>query len=260
MRDFLENFDRTSEDDPVRKAQTLSRQPLPRRFYKTVAVAEHGDGFAPTLDGRPALTPGRTPLVLPTRDLADLAAAEWAAQGENIDPATMPLTRLANAAIDAVAAGIEPVRAAAARYAGSDLLFYRADSPDSLVARQTAIWDPVLAWVEDAFGARFSIVAGVMPVAQPDESIAAIAAAVPASPALLVAAFHSLTTLTGSVLLALAVLHGRLAVEEAWAAASLDEDWNMELWGSDREALQRRAYRGREAEAAARVMAAFRAA
>ncbi len=226
-------------------------------------MAEAPSGFAITLDGRPMRTPARRALEVPTRALADAVAAEWAAHAEIIDPAKMPLTRLANSIIDGVMPAPAPVRAEIENYLGSDLLFYRADGPEGLVASQSRHWDPVLEWARDVFGARFVLAQGVMHVRQPEPSVAALDRAIPgidgsARDLWRLGALNAATTLTGSALLALAVAAGRLTVDEAWAAAHVDEDWNMTLWGRDTLALERRAFRFAEMQAAATVLAALR--
>jgi chaperone required for assembly of F1-ATPase len=170
----------------------------------------------------------------------------------------MPLTRLANAVIDAVAHKPVPVTDEIAKYLGSDLLFYRADTPEGLVARQTEHWDPVLAWARDELGARFVLVQGVIYAEQPPEAVAAARAAIPADASLKeiwrLGAVSSITTLTGSALLALALAHRAIDVETAWAAAHVDEDWQMVQWGRDTVALDRRAFRYTEMQAAAIVL------
>lgn len=226
------------------------RAPLPRRFYASAAVAPSGDGYAVRLDGRPVRTPKKHLLALPTAPLAEAIAAEWNAQGERVDPDTMPLTKLANTALD----GVVPHRAAVAAdivaYAGSDLLCYRAAAPEPLARRQRAAWDPVLAWTEAELGARFALGEGVMPVAQTAAALARIAAALDRFGPLQLAALHVMTTLTGSALLALAHALGRLTVEQAWAAAHVDEDWQVSQWGEDAEAAARRQHRLAEMRAA----------
>jgi chaperone required for assembly of F1-ATPase len=186
-------------------------------------------------------------------------AEEWARQEETVDPADMPLTRLLNSAIDGVAQTMDETRADIARYAGSDLLCYRADAPGALAERQRLAFDPVLAWAAEALGARFNLAAGVIHVAQPPEVLAAVRSALDAvdDPAAL-AALSVITTLTGSALLALAAHRCFLTPAEAWAAAHVDEDFQSERWGVDEEARARRAARWREMEAAAEVLAARR--
>jgi chaperone required for assembly of F1-ATPase len=244
-------------ENPMRAAQTNMRPSLPKRFYKSAGVAARDGGFALELDGRPARTPAKNPLVVPTRLLAELIAAEWDAQSETIDPFAMPATRIANSAIDGVELKMREVRDEIASYAGADLLCYRAGEPDALVAAQAAAWDPVLDWASDELGARFILSEGVRHVAQPEPTLQAIGAALEAIDGpFALAALHVMTTLTGSALLALAVARRRLAADESWRAAHVDEDFQISRWGEDAEAAARRAARWREMEAAARVFAA----
>jgi chaperone required for assembly of F1-ATPase len=246
--------------DPMRAAQANTRQPTVRRFYKTVEVREaEGGGFALMLDGRAARTPGRNRLAARRRPLMERVAEEWARQGETVDPADMRLTRLLNSAIDGVSRTMDETRGDIARYAGSDLLCYRAEAPEELAERQRLAFDPVLAWAAETFGARFNLAAGVVHVAQPPEALAAVRSALDAvdDPAAL-AALSVITSLTGSALLALAVERGALTPADAWAAAQVDEDYQIELWGVDEEAKARRAARWREMEAAGTVLAATR--
>ena len=212
-----------------------------------------GAEFPLLLDGKPVKTPARRALAAPNAALAEKIAAEWNAQRETIDPARMPLTRLANAVIDAVKDAPQPVAAEIAKYLGADLVCYRAEGPDGLVERQAQAWDPVLAWAHDALGARFVLGQGVMHVAQPDAAVAAARAKVPADPWRL-GALSVITTLTGSALLALALAESALDAEAAWAAAHVDEDWQMAQWGSDQDVLERRAARRAEFDAAVAVL------
>lgn len=227
---------------------------LPKRFYKLAEAIETDGLFAIALDGRKARTPARELLAMPSRPLAEAVAAEWAGQGERIDPTTMPLTRLVNVAIDGVAKEIDAVAAEIVRYAGSDLVCYRADTPDRLIARQSAHWDPVLAFARDELGARFLLAEGVMFVEQPAETIEAVRHAVPKDDPFTLAALSVVTTLTGSALIALALHRRRIALDDAWAAAVVDETWSAELWGEDSEATIRQANRRREFEAAIRLL------
>ncbi len=252
MRDIFEDLYGNEPLDPMEAARRNMRPKLPQRFYKAASVEQREEGWSVLLDGRPARTPARKLLAAPSRTVAEAIAAEWEAQRELIDPAAMPLTRLANAIIDGIVPASEPVRDDIARYLGSDLMCYRADQPERLVARQNATWDPVLAWAREAFGARFVLSQGVTYVEQPPATLAAATQALPADPWRL-GAMHAMTTLMGSALLALAVLKGRLSAEEAWRAAHLDEDWNMELWGQDELALERRVQRFAEMQAAALI-------
>ena len=246
--------------DPVRAAQANMRPEPVRRFYKTAEVTEEGGLFVLSLDGRRARTPGRNPLAHVSRALMARVAAEWGRQRETIDPADMPLTRLMNSAIDGVAHTMAETRADILRYAGSDLLCYRAEEPDTLVARQAHAFDPVLRWAAESLGARFNVTAGIVHVPQPPEALTAIGAALDVcdDPTAL-AALSVMTTLTGSALLALAVARGFLSPEAAWRAAHIDEDFQAERWGVDAEAAARREARWREFEAAATVFAIGRA-
>jgi chaperone required for assembly of F1-ATPase len=228
--------------------------PLPKRFYTAVTLDAVAGGYRILLDGRPVKTPRKSVVTADTKPLAEAIAAEWAAQVTVIAPATMPVTTLVCTALDAVAGQEAAVRAEIVQYAGSDLLCYRAEAPEGLVAAQAQHWDPVLAWAAARFGAHFSTTVGLMPVAQPAEVKTGIAAAVSDLPALPLAAVHVLTTIFGSTLLALAVQRAHLPFEAAWAAAHVDEDWQISLWGRDDEADARRARRLREARAAAFVL------
>jgi chaperone required for assembly of F1-ATPase len=250
MRDLFESRE---FDDPVEAARRSTGRPLRRRFYERAAAAAVPDGFAIELDGKPINTPARRPLVAPTRGLAEGIAAEWERQRDTIDPATMPLTRLANVIIDGVASSARPVAAEIEKYLASDLLFYRASTPRELRTRQAQHWNPVLVWARERLGADFTVGEGVMHVTQPAAALAAGGAAIPSDPWRL-GAIHAATTLTGSALLALVLSRGALSSDEAWQAAHVDEDWNMEQWGRDEMALERRASRFAEFEAAATVL------
>jgi chaperone required for assembly of F1-ATPase len=254
MRDIFADIFANQPFDPNEAARRGMRPNLPRRFYREVSVGEEEGGYRVLLDGRPVRTPARNLLALPTPALADGVAAEWRAQGEVVDPSTMPLTRLANVVLDGVARAPKPVADEVAKYLGSDLLFYRVAGPEGLVERQARHWDPVLAWAREKLGARFILSEGVMFVQQPSEALAAARAAVPSDPWRL-GAVHSVTTLTGSALLALALLGGRLTADEAWAAAEVDEDWNVAQWGEDDLARERRADRRCAFDAAAAMLA-----
>jgi chaperone required for assembly of F1-ATPase len=239
--------------DPMRAAQANMRQPVVKRFYGGVDVREAQGGLhALTLDGRGARTPGRNPLAAKSRALMLKVAAEWERQRDTVEPADMPLTRLVNSAIDGVSRTMAETRADITRYAGSDLLCYRAEEPEELAERQRLAFDPVLAWAAETLGARFNLGAGVVHVAQPAESIEAVRRAIEDfDDPVALAALSAMTTLSGSALLALAVARGRLSPEEAWRAAHVDEDFEIERWGADAEASARRSARWREFEAAA---------
>jgi chaperone required for assembly of F1-ATPase len=253
MRDFLSGNFQDQPIDPIEAARRATRSQRPHRFYASVAVEADGEGFAILLDGRRVKTPAHQGLVAPTRALAEAVAAEWEEQREVIDPALMPLTRLSNSIIDGVAKAPARVAAQVAAYLDSDMLCYRADTPQGLVARQAAHWDPIIAWAGGVLGAPFIVSQGVMFVAQPQETLRQARAAIPEDTWRL-GAVHVMTTLTGSALLALAVLRRRLDVDEAWRAAHIDEDWNMDVWGRDQLALERRAFRFAEMLAAATLL------
>jgi chaperone required for assembly of F1-ATPase len=252
MRELFEDVFGNDPLDPMESARRNMRPNLRKRVYERATVSDDAP-FALLLDGRGVKTPAGGTLAAPTRALGEAIAAEWNSQGERIDPATMPLTKLANTIIDGVAPNPEPVVEEVAKYLGSDLVCYRADAPDGLVASQAQHWDPVLAWARDTHGARFMLSEGVMFVAQPEAAVAAVRAAIPSDPWRL-GAVHLITTLTGSALIALAVAGGELSVDDAWAAAHVDEDWNMKLWGRDELALERRASRFADMQAAGTVL------
>jgi chaperone required for assembly of F1-ATPase len=262
MRDILNDLEAAkylSDPDPIRRAQSSMKKPLPKRFFKDVSVASEGEGFVVHLDGRPVRTPGKALLLLPMEKAAAIVADEFAAQVEILDPMTMPTYRLVNTAIDGVASDPQAVLEDILRFASSDLLCYRAGFPEALVERQAEAWDPIIDWARSALGARFLLAEGVIHVEQPRETIAAIGVHLSqrAEP-LHLSALHVMTSLTGSALLALAVDFGELDAESAWNAAHVDEDWQAEKWGHDSEAIARRAYRKRDMMAAAGLLDALR--
>ena len=222
-----------------------------KRFWREVSV---GDGGI-ALDGRPVRTPGRTPLALPTPALAEAIAAEWRAVAETIDPRAMPLTGLANAAIDRVAPDRAGFAAGLARYGESDLLCYRAEGPAPLVERQRAAWDPLLAWATARYDVHFAVTAGVMHAAQPPATLARLREAVAALDAFRLAGLSPLVTVTGSLIAALALVEDAADADAIWAAALVDEDWQAELWGSDPLAEQARAGRRADFDAGAAFLA-----
>jgi chaperone required for assembly of F1-ATPase len=248
-----ELFEINEPEDPTSSARRGARPALRRRFYEHASAVSSPEGPVVRLDGKPVHTPARRLLAAPTLPLAQAIAAEWDAQREEIDPANMPLTRLANAIIDGVADAPGPVKAEIEKYLASDLLFYRANGPQGLRERQARLWDPILRWARDTLGADFKTGEGIVHVTQPEAALQAAGAAIPDDTWRL-GALNVLTTLTGSALIALAVLRGELSIDAAWQAAHLDEDWNMEQWGRDEEALKRRAFRFAEMRAAARVL------
>lgn len=245
--------------DPHELARRDQKKHLPRRFYKETGVEADGDLFALTLDGRRARTPAKNALAVASEPVAQALAAEWAAQGELIDPAEMPLTRLVNAAIDGVAREMDAVRDEVVKYAGSDLLCYRAGEPESLVRDQSAAWDPPLDWMRQRWGARFILAEGIVFAAQTEPALERVRAAVDAAigdgpdAPLRLAGLNVMTTLTGSAILALAVAHGAMTPAQAWSAAHVDEDFQIRAWGTDEEAEARRARRWLDMQAAAMV-------
>jgi len=234
-------------------------QPDQKRFYKAVGVTEASGGFGIALDGRAVRTPAKAPLIVPSRGLAEAIAGEWEAQGAHIVPASMVLTKLANTAIDRVAGRERAVAADIVAFAGCDLLCYRADSPDRLAARQAGAWDPVLTWAARRLGCHFVCVTGVVHHPQPQAALEALARELephelaPGGPFRL-AALHTITTLTGSAILALVLFDGATSANEAWDAAHVDEDWQIEQWGADAEAESRRAARRAEFDCAVRLL------
>ena len=253
MRELFDEVAGKSPLDPEEAVRRATRAPRRQRFYAHAGVVEAPDGFVITLDDKPVRTPSGRALAAPNREIADGIVAEWNGQQETIDPLTLPLTRLANSVIDAVVDRVEAVTDDVAKYFGSDLLFYRAGHPEALVGREAAHWDPIVFGAADALGAHFILAEGIVHVRQPDSAIAAARAALPTN-AWSIAALHVVTTLTGSALLALALMRGVIDQDQAWAAAHVDEDWNIEQWGRDEEVAARRAARRVDFRAAAAVL------
>jgi chaperone required for assembly of F1-ATPase len=240
MRELFDETAGQSRINPMESAQRSARAVQRKRFYANAGVGETDGGFTVTLDGKPTKTPSGRTVIVPVRSLAETIAAEWNAQGEFIEPLTMPVTRFANSVVQGVVDNVAAVTDDAAKYFASDLLFYRAGHPEGLVAREATHWDPVLFWAKDTLGAHFILAEGVMHVRQPESAIAAARGALPTDP-WAIAAVHLITTLTGSALLALALFHGAIDPDQAWAAAHVDEDWNAEKWGVDEEVASRKA-------------------
>jgi chaperone required for assembly of F1-ATPase len=249
----------SEDNNPMRRAQAAMRAPLPKRFYKDASVGKTGGAFAVLLDGKSAKTPARNALVLPNELLASAVAAEWNAIEGEIDPVRLPLTRLANLAIDAIASAPQPVIDEIVQYAASDLVFYRADGPEGLVALQNERWNPLLDWAAATLNARFALAEGVIHVRQPDSALAAVReAAEKLKNPFALAAAASATNIGGSALIALALASGALTGDEAWNAAHVDEQWNISQWGEDAEAQRRLAARHVEFSAAAKMLALLR--
>lgn len=225
-----------------------------KRFWKDVSVdAEQ----VVRLDDRPVRTPGRVPLALPTPALAEAVAGEWRSVEETVDPRAMPLTGLANAAIDRIGADPAPFADGLARYAESDLLCYRADSPPELVARQDAVWNPLLDWARDRYDVHFTLVAGIMHQPQPSATVERLAQAVAALNPFRLGALSPVVTITGSLVLALALLEGAADADTIWTAAHVDEDFQAEIWGEDYLAVEAREAKRREFDAAVRFLKAL---
>ncbi|TGX52700.1 ATPase [Sphingomonas gei] len=222
-----------------------------RRFWKHVTV-EPGNGLA--LDGRPVRTPGRTPLAAPTRALIEAIAEEWRGVGDTLDPRAMPLTGLANAAIDRVAPDPAAFAAGLAAYGESDLLYYRAEEPAALVDRQAAAWDPLLDWARRRYDVHFEPVAGVMHHAQPEATVTRLSEAVAALDAFRLAALSPVVTISGSLVAALALAEDAATAEAVWQAAHVDEDWQAERWGEDVLAVQAREARRVDFDAGVRFL------
>lgn len=262
MREILSDLEsgkHLSDPDPTRRAQIQMKTPVVKRFYKQVEVVDTSAGFVIHLDGKPVRTPGRELMQLPTHAAARLVADEFAAQGETLAPGSMPSMRLVNTAIDGVSKDTQAVLEDILRFASSDLIFYRADAPQRLVERQAQAWDPILDWAREVIGARFILSEGVMHVEQPRESIRAVGTHLQARAApLTLTALHVMTTLTGSALIALAIESGEVDAETGWAAAHVDEDWNIEQWGEDFEAAARRKARKLEMMSAVGLLTALR--
>lgn len=210
-----------------------------KRFWTSAAAVPDGDAYVVELDGRRLKTPAKAPLAVPTRAMADMIAGEWAAQGDLIDPLSMPATRSANAAIDKVRVQHGEVADMLAAYGETDLLCHRAEGPDGLIRRQAAGWDPALDWAETALGVRLIPATGIMPVAQNPEHLRRLSAMVRTMSEFQLAAFHDLVSLSGSLILGFATARKWRPADEIWTLSQLDELWQQELWGEDEEALQR---------------------
>lgn len=210
----------------------------PKRFWTAAAVVPVEGGWTVQLDGRAVKTPAKTLLVVPTEGLAQAIAAEWDAQQGEVKPDTMPYTRTANSAIDKVAVQFDDVATMLSAYGGSDHLCYRATGPEMLVARQAAGWDPLLAWAAQSLDLHLTVTAGIMHIAQPEAALARANALVARLNPFQLAAFHDLVALSGSLVIALAVIHGRLDPQAAWSLSRIDEDWQIEEWGADEEAAE----------------------
>lgn len=225
-----------------------------KRFYREATASSVEGGWQIALDGRPVKTPARASLVVPTEALGRAIAEEWQGQGEEIDPRSMSLTGLANAAIDRVMPDPSAFAAGLARYGEADLLCYRAEGPAALATRQAELWDPLLAWARRRFDIDFETATGITHRPQHAETIARLGRAVAARSAFQLAALSPLVTVGGSLVIALALAEGAIDLETGWAAATLDEQWQMEQWGEDSEAVAMLASRRRDFEAGCRLL------
>lgn len=225
-----------------------------KRFWKAAEIVEANGGFGVALDGRGVKTPARADLVVPTRALAEAITAEWNDCGEKIDPRAMPLTGLANAAIDRVTVDRDGFAGNLASYGESDLTCYRAEGPEMLVARQAESWDALLAWARRRYDVDFACVSGVMHVPQPEETVRKLGHSVAMLDPFRLAGLSPLVMIGGSLVAGLAVLEQMLPAEAAWEAVSLDDRWQLEQWGDDAEARAALDIRRRDFLAAARFL------
>lgn len=207
-----------------------------KRFYKAAEAVAVENGFEVQLDGRPVRTPGRLQMTLPSQRLAGAAAAEWAAQGYELDMAAMPMTALSYAAVDRIAEDPERFISDVTRFAETDLLCYRAPTPQQLVDRQAAAWDPLLNWLHERHGARLVLAEGVMPVDQPEAAVARVRAAFAALDPFRLTAAHVASQAGGSAVIALALIDGEITAAAAADAAQIDDIWQLEEWGEDEDA------------------------
>lgn len=253
MREFLDDA-HAHREDGYGRAQAHVKRELPKRFYKDAAVTPAEGGFAVALDGRIPKTPGMKQVVVPAAPIAEAMAAEWTAQAEFIDPQTMPMVRLVNSAVEAGDETMPALRDEIVKYAGNDLLLYRADTPDSLVRRQERHWDDALVKLARHFEIAFQPTIGILHQKQPEATLAKLGAAIADEPLLPLTAMNAIMSITGSGLLAIAHRHGLLTAEEVWTAAHVDEDHNIELWGELEEITSRRAKRRSEFDAAVRLL------
>ena len=243
--------DETENQRWERLSRDRIRRPLPKRFYKSVAVT---DQFGIALDGRNVKTPLKAPLVLPTRALAEAVAAEWDAQIDVINPHAMPLTKLANTAIDRAIPEKSKIVAEILGFTGNDMICYRAESPAGLVQRQITHWDPIIAWAKTDLKAGFTAVNTITHRSQSPMALQALETHIERLEPFSLVAVHNLTTLTGSALLATMLAVGKIPTDDAWRAANVDEDWQIETWGEDAEAVARRTERLNEFSASVKFV------
>jgi chaperone required for assembly of F1-ATPase len=253
MREFLDDA-HEHRDDGYGRAQAHVRQQLPKRFYQDVGVKPLDGGYAVTLDGKSPRTPGMKTVVVPTQAVAEAMAEEWAAQAEFIDAQTMPMTRIVNSAVEGGEAAMPALAAEIVKYAGNDLLLYRAETPESLMRKQEEMWDPLLVALARTFDVAFQPTFGVVHQEQPAANSVKLGAVLAGEPLLSLTAINVITSITGSGLLAIVLRHGLADAEQVWAAAHVDEDHNVANWGEVEEITVRRGKRRREFDAAVRLV------
>ena len=243
---------------PLPDSRQESESHAMKRFYRAAAAVASAQGFGVELDGKPMQTPAKNALNVPSQALAEAIAAEWRSQGDTVNPLALPLTRLVSTAIDRVLPRRKEVIAEIAKYAGTDLLCYRAADPPELAARQQTNWQAPLDWAAERFGARLVVTESITPVEQLPAALAAIERAIAAHDAMMLVALHLATSACGSVVLGLALIEQRLSPAEAFAAAQLDESFQIERWGEDPEQTKRRAALQDDIALAARFAALLR--
>ena len=253
MRDQLEDAHQHS-DAGLGRAHHRVKSDLPKRFYKDVSVIAVDGGFTVALDGRPVKTPGKIAVVVPVAEIATAMAAEWAAQGEFINPDPMPLVRLINSALESGEKMIPAFRDEVLKFAAGDALLYRAEAPQTLIDEQEASWDAALVTLARHFGVSFQPTIGVIHQAQPAATLARLGDSLQEQGLLVMTAMVSITGLTGSGLLAIGLLHKLFTPDQVWAAAHVDEDHQIKFWGQDEEAAERRAKRRLEFDTAVNVV------
>lgn len=253
MRDMLEDAQK-HRDDGYGRAQAHAKQHLPKRFYKDAGVAVVDGGFAVTLDGRATKTPGKVAVVVPVAGIATAMAEQWAGQGEEIDPETMPMVRLVNSALEGGEAVIPAFRDEIVKFAGNDLLLYRVDSPQELVADHEALWDGALVALARHFGVTFQPTIGIIHQPQPASTLARLGDALQDEGLFVLTALVTITSLTGSGLLAIGLWHQLFTPDHVWQVAHVDEDFQIRQWGQDEEAVERRAKRRVEFDTAVQLL------
>ncbi len=247
-----------STETPMMRAKEMMKADLPKRFYKAVTIGEEAGSFQILLDGRSVKSPAKKALDVPSQGIADALVLEWDAQTEKIDPATMPMTRLVNSTIDGVDDAREAMIDEIVAYLGNDFICYPASHPERLVERQAALWQPVLDWAGEQLGGRFVQASGILAVEQSPVMGETLRKSWQDLDKFQLAAVHSIMTISGSAILAFAFWKGFLTKDALWAAAMVDEDWNVEMWGEDEEATKRRTFRKSDMDAASLVVDAMR--